>query len=271
MTEDEKIEDDLFPDDHENIRLAREEKAPKAILFDGRDMWLQDKRIHLSGRCFIENTDSHCVVTFVPDLFPAELKLAGAWEYIYASEGHISAMYGGWSLTDEPYYPEFGWNMQSPMFVAQEWSFDMGGHIIQELGANPSLELTRRAVGVIRDYYNDTNVADFLIKMSSHDDAWVRSQAVVQMWPRGRREEFYAILSARLKDPEDSVKKTAMWTITRFDEEGVDELIDEAIEANPHLMADFEFKSAKKSLERTRQIKARRARRKKEIEGRSKN
>jgi len=264
MTEDEIIGDDLFHDDPEKIRLAREEKTPKAILFDGREMWFQEKAIHLSGRCFIEATELHCVVTFVPDLFNAELKLSGRWDLINVSEDHLASSYGGWTLSDEPFYPEFGWNMQSPMFLADQWGFDMGGHIIQHLGENPSLALTRRAVSVIREYYNDTNVADLLIEMSGHDDPWVRAQAVKGMVRGGREQEFFDILAARLKDPEDSVKKAAMTAIIRLDQNGLDELIDEAIQANPHLMEDHPFKSAKNHLERNRQIKARRAKRRKE-------
>jgi len=77
----------------------------------------------------------------------------------------------------------------------------------------------------------------------------------------GREQEFLGILAARLKDPDDSVKKAVMTAIIRLDQNGLDELIDEAIEANPHLMEDWQFKSAKKRLERARQFKEKLAQR----------
>ena len=89
----------------------------------------------------------------------------------------------------------------------------------------------------------------------------VRAQAVQGMGRGGREQEFLEILAARLKDPEDSVKKAVMTAIIRLDQNGLDELIDEAIEANPHLKEDWQFKSAKKRLERARQFKEKLAQR----------
>ncbi|MBT60172.1 MAG: hypothetical protein CMA63_01285 [Euryarchaeota archaeon] len=91
----------------EKLKRIREKLEHHIIsIFDGKEMWYQEKKKQFRGTVNI-TTDEWGVSVRMDCDRHRPISLSGRWDVILAYSDHLGAQYAGWSLDFECPYPEW--------------------------------------------------------------------------------------------------------------------------------------------------------------------
>ena len=85
----------------------RERLEPHLNVFNGEEMWYQERSLQFKGIAHITTDDWGVRVRFESENYRT-LTLSGRWDVLIAYSNSLGAQYCGWSLSLECRYPELG-------------------------------------------------------------------------------------------------------------------------------------------------------------------
>ena len=98
-------------DNKEKILQKKAQLEAKVLAWNGKEIWYQERDIHIPGIASIETDDWGVRVTLHSEYWPKPITLSGRWDILSVGLDGMGAAYCGWYLCLEMIYPELGINV----------------------------------------------------------------------------------------------------------------------------------------------------------------